>query len=130
MTWFRRRSWTPDNFRAFTSPIMITDPIAERNTAVVQGSSVALMARAMCPGYSGTVRAGGSIDPFSLDQYKGYLKGSLILLASKPIGASKPYNYGAQGSYAGGRLPAPNTPLVALAASLNRLRGGTDAMGG
>lgn len=123
--WFRRVPWTPDNRAGAPAVLFIGDPLAEMQDAAVQGSSVALLARSWMPGgrYNGTARLGGSIDPFSGDQFKGYLKGSLILLASKPIGASTPYSYGAQGSYASGRLPAPATPLSALSAALTGLQG-------
>jgi hypothetical protein len=130
MTRFRRVPWTPDNRAGAPAVLFIGDPIAQAQDAAVQGAAVAVMARAMLPGYNGTARLGGSLDPFSLDRFSGYLKGSLILLASRPIGASTPYSYGAQGSYGGGRLPSAQTPLSALSASLTGLRGAYSTTGG
>lgn len=106
----RRRSMvTPDNFRAFSLPIMIRDPRATDMVAIVDGADVSpLQARR---GQGGAIRIGMG-NAKNHTAYAGYLSGALRTFPQAST-AAQPYQP---------KLPAGQGPVSEYNSALETLR--------
>lgn len=107
----RQKAVTPDNFRAFSLPIMIHDPRTAIMVATVDGASVSpLQGRR---GQGGAIRIGMG-NAKNHTAYAGYLSGWLRVDSTvQGGGAPRPY---------GPKLPASAGPVASFNGALELLR--------
>lgn len=106
----RRPTFTGDNFRAFSLPIMIRDPLADAMVAVVDGAAVRPLGARR--GSGGTIIIGEQSAVSSNNSYKGYLSG-WINVGAEANNQPRPYL---------SRLPAGQGPVAKYNTSLELLR--------
>lgn len=105
----RRAAVTPSNFRAFSLPIMVSDPRTAAMVAVVDGADVSpLQGRR---GQGGAIRIGQG-NAANHTAYAGYLSGQLRVYPSSST-APRPYQP---------KLPAGQGPVSEYNSALETLR--------